>query len=74
MLSPLRLVFLTPLPLETKAFLAGSIGQSLLEQALHAATQVGPVILGWINEQLEVDGAVTFSGVVGVTSGAVLSM
>ena len=24
--------------------------------------QVGPVILGWINEQLEVDGAVTFSG------------
>ena len=24
--------------------------------------QVGPVILGWINEQLEVDGAVSFSG------------
>ncbi len=26
-----------------------------------SAPQVGPVILGWINEQLEVDGAVTFS-------------
>ena len=36
----LRLVFLTPLPLETKALLAGSTGQPLLEQALHAATQV----------------------------------
>ncbi|WP_244276199.1 hypothetical protein [Synechococcus sp. N19] len=24
--------------------------------------QVGPVILGWINEQLEVDGAVSLSG------------
>ena len=36
----LRQVFLTPLPLETKALLAGSTGQPLLEQALHAATQV----------------------------------
>lgn len=33
-------VFLTPLPLETKALLAGSTGQLLLEQALHPATQV----------------------------------
>ena len=31
-------VFVTPLPLETKAFLAGSTGQPLLEQALAAAT------------------------------------
>mgnify|MGYP007000430559 CR=1 len=36
----LRQVFLTPLPLETKALLAGSTGQPLLEQALHAATQL----------------------------------
>ena len=40
MLPLLRQVFLTPLPLETKALLAGSTGQPLLEQALHAATQV----------------------------------
>ena len=40
LLPLLRLVFLTPLPLETKALLAGSTGQPLLEQALHAATQV----------------------------------
>ena len=36
----LRQAFLTPLPLETKALLAGSTGQPLLEQALHAATQL----------------------------------
>ena len=36
----LRQIFLTPLPVETKALLAGSTGQPLLEQALHAATQV----------------------------------
>ena len=40
LLPLLRQVFLTPLPLETKALLAGSTGQPLLEQALHAATQV----------------------------------
>ena len=40
LLPLLRQVFLTPLPLETKAFLAGSTGQPLLEQALNAATQV----------------------------------
>ena len=37
LLPLLRQVFLTPLPLETKALLAGSTGQPLLEQALHAA-------------------------------------
>ena len=36
----LRQVFLTPLPLETKALLARSTGQPLLEQALHAATHL----------------------------------
>ena len=40
LLPLLRQVFLTPLPLETKALLAGPTGQPLLEQALHAATQV----------------------------------
>ena len=40
LLTLLRQVFLTPLPLETKALLAGSTGQPLLEQALYAATQV----------------------------------
>ena len=40
LLPLLRQVFLTPLPLESKALLAGSTGQPLLEQALHAATQV----------------------------------
>ena len=40
LLPLLRQVFLTALPLETKALLAGSTGQPLLEQALHAATQV----------------------------------
>ena len=40
LLPLLRQVFLTSLPLETKALLAGSTGQPLLEQALHAATQV----------------------------------
>ena len=40
LLTLLRQVFLTPLPLETKALLAGSTGQPLLEQALNAATQV----------------------------------
>ena len=39
LLPLLRQVFLTPLPLENKALLAGSTGQPLLEQALHAATQ-----------------------------------
>ena len=38
LLPLLHQVFLTPLPLETKALLAGSTGQPLLEQALHAAT------------------------------------
>ena len=33
-------VFLTPLPVETKALLQGSTGQPLLEQALWAATQL----------------------------------
>ena len=40
LLPLLRQAFLTPLPLETKALLAGSTGQPLLEQALHAATQL----------------------------------
>ena len=40
LLPLMRQVFLTPLPLETKALLAGSTGQPLLEQALNAATQV----------------------------------
>ena len=40
LLPLLRQVFLTPLPLETKSLLAGSTGQPLLEQALHAATQL----------------------------------
>ena len=40
LLPLLRQVFLAPLPLETKAFLAGSTGQPLLEQALNAATQL----------------------------------
>ena len=40
LLTLLRQIFLTPLPLETKALLAGSTGQPLLEQALYAATQV----------------------------------
>ena len=40
LLPLLRQVFLTPLPLETKALLAGLTGQPLLEQALHAATHV----------------------------------
>ena len=40
LLPLLRQVFLTALPLETKALLAGSTGQPLLEQALNAATQV----------------------------------
>ena len=40
LLPLLRQVFLTPLPLETKALLVGSTGQPLLEQALYAATQV----------------------------------
>ena len=40
LLPLLRQVFLTPLPLETKGVLAGSTGQPLLEQALHAGTQV----------------------------------
>jgi len=40
LLPLLRQVFLTPLPLETKALLAGSTGQPLLEQALNAATQL----------------------------------
>ena len=38
LLQLLRQVFLTPLPLETKAMLEGSTGQPLLEQALTAAT------------------------------------
>ncbi len=33
-------VFLAPLPVETKAFLEGSTGQPLLEQALFAATHI----------------------------------
>ena len=33
-------VFLAPLPVETKAFLEGSTGQPLLEQALLAATDL----------------------------------
>ena len=40
LLPLLRQVFLTALPLETKALLARSTGQPLLEQALNAATQV----------------------------------
>ena len=40
LLPLMRQVFLTPLPLETKALLAGSTGQPLLEHALHAAMQV----------------------------------
>ena len=40
LLPLLRQVFLTALPRETKALLAGSTGQPLLEQALQAATQV----------------------------------
>ena len=40
LLPLLRQVFLTPLPLETMALLAGSTGQPLLEQALYAATQL----------------------------------
>ena len=40
LLEVLRQVFLTPLPLETKALLAGSTGQPLLEQALNAATHL----------------------------------
>ena len=37
-LGLLRTLFLTPLPLQTKAFLRGATGQPLLEQALAAAT------------------------------------
>jgi hypothetical protein len=33
-------IFLAPLPVETKAFLEGSTGQPLLEQALIAATDL----------------------------------
>ena len=71
LLPLLRQVFLTPLPLETKAARLGH-RLVLVQGADHfslrsfrgepSPAQVGPVILGWINEQLEVDGAVTFSG------------
>ena len=70
LLPLLRQVFLTQLPLESKAVRLGH-RLVLVQGADHFSlrsfqgeptpAQVGPVILGWINEQLEMEGALTFS-------------
>ena len=58
MLPLLRQVFLTPLPLETKALLAGSTGQPLLARSLEAASVTAalrePLRSGWSREVVQV--------------------